>query len=122
MRTFVAITVAMGIGLVAAAGVRAAEEGKAEMTTIKGEVIDMVCYLDHGAMGAKHAACAKTCIGSGLPVGLRTAEGKVYLLVGEHKPINSEIVEYAAQTVTMRGKLVSRDGYQMLENAQLVKE
>ena len=39
--------------------------------TVKGEVIDMVCYTDSGASGKDHADCAKTCISEGLPVGLR---------------------------------------------------
>jgi hypothetical protein len=46
-------------------------------TTIKGEVLDMACYLDHGAQGEKHAACAEKCISSGLPVGIKDADGKV---------------------------------------------
>jgi len=43
------------------------------------------------------------------------------MLVGEHKPVNSTLAQYAAKTVTMRGKLVSRDGINMLENAEIVK-
>jgi hypothetical protein len=45
----------------------------------------------------------------------------VYLVIGDHKPINSELVEYAAKTVTLRGKLVTRDGINLLANAELVK-
>jgi hypothetical protein len=91
------------------------------VVTVKGEVLDMACYLDHGASGEKHAACAKTCIESGLPVGLKTDDGTVYLLIGEHKPINAVLAPYAAQTVTIKGKLVTRDGIKMIENAELVK-
>ena len=58
----------------------------------------------------------------GLPVGLKAGDGKVYMLVGEHKPVNSTLAQYAAKTVTMRGKLVSRDGINMLENAEIVKQ
>jgi hypothetical protein len=81
-------------------------------TTVKGEVVDLVCYTDSGARGPDHADCAKVCINAGLPVGLRAEDGKVYMLVGEHKPLNSTLAQYAAKTVTMRGKLVSRDGDQ----------
>ena len=31
-------------------------------TTVKGEVLDMACYLDHGAKGEKHKGCAEKCI------------------------------------------------------------
>jgi hypothetical protein len=93
----------------------------ADNTTIKGEVIDLVCYTDGGLSGEEHAGCAKVCIKAGLPVGLKATDGKVYLLVGDHKPMNAELVEYAAKTITMKGKLVSRDGINMLENAEIVK-
>jgi hypothetical protein len=92
------------------------------MVTVTGEVIDMACYLDHGAMGAKHAACAKTCIESGLPVGIRAANGTTYLVIGSHQPINAELAQYAAKTITLRGKLVTRDGFNMLENAEVVRQ
>jgi hypothetical protein len=93
----------------------------ADNTTIKGEVIDLVCYTDGGLSGEEHAGCAKVCIKAGLPVGLKATDGKVYVLVGDHKPMNAELVEYAAKTITLKGKLVSRDGINMLENAEIVK-
>jgi hypothetical protein len=88
--------------------------------TVSGEVLDMACYLDHGASGEKHADCAKMCISSGLPVGLKTADGKVYLLLGQHKPANELLADHAAKTVTVKGKFVSRDGINLLENIELV--
>jgi hypothetical protein len=57
--------------------------------SITGEVLDMACYTDHGAHGDKHAECAQKCIASGLPVGIKSdADGKVYLVIGAHKPMN----------------------------------
>lgn len=94
---------------------------KGEEKTVKGEVIDMACYVDHGATGQKHADCAKKCIESGLPVGLKAADGKTYLLIGEHKPMNDELAQYAAKEITVKGKVVSRDGVNMIENAEIVK-
>ena len=89
--------------------------------TIKGEVIDMACYVDHGATGAKHADCARKCIESGLPVGLKGEDGKTYLLIGEHKPMNSDLAQYAAKEITVKGKASSRDGVNMIENAEIVQ-
>lgn len=94
---------------------------KGKDITVKGEVLDLVCYIDHDATGAKHADCAKKCINDGLPVGLKGEDGKTYLLVGEHKPLNSELAKYAAQTITVKGKAVSRDGFNMIENAEIQK-
>lgn len=119
------ITASLALGAIAEEGHKH-EEGKhahaaGEIITVKGEVIDMVCYLDHNATGAKHADCAKTCIESGLPVGIKADNGKTYLLVGEHKPINKVLAELAAKTITVKGKLASRDGFNMIENAEIVK-
>jgi len=90
-------------------------------TTLKGEIVDMACYMDHSAQGEKHAGCAKTCISAGLPVGLKAANGKTYFVIGDHKPMNSELADYAGKTITLKGKVVSRDGFNMIENAEIVK-
>jgi hypothetical protein len=101
--------------------VRADDKPDQAGTSITGEVLDMACYTDHGAQGEKHAACAQKCIASGLPVGIKDADGKVYLVIGAHKPMNDQLAPYGGKTVTLKGKLVSRDGINMLENAELVK-
>lgn len=98
-----------------------AKAEKAELQTVKGEVVDLMCYIDHGAVGEKHAKCATTCIESGGPVGILTADGKLYLVIGEHKPMNKELTPLAAKTVTLKGKVVERSGMKMLENAEIVK-
>lgn len=101
---------------------KAAKPAADGLITVKGEVVDMACYLDHGATGAEHADCAKTCILSGLPVGIKAADGgKTYLVIGEHKAFNQQLAEYAGKTVTLRGKAAGRDGINLLENAEIVK-
>ena len=92
-----------------------------ETKKIIGEVIDMACYVDHGATGEKHSDCAKKCIISGLPVGLKANDGKTYLLIGEHLPLNADIAQYAAKKITVEGKVVSRDGINLIENAVVQK-
>ncbi len=96
------------------------EKGGAQTQTLKGEVVDLVCYLDHGAKGEKHKGCAEKCIKNGGPVGLLSGD-QLYLVVGEHKPMNQELAAHAAQTVTLRGKVVEKHGMKMIENAQVVK-
>ena len=81
----------------------------------------MACYIDHNTIGEKHTDCAKKCITSGLPVGLKADDGKTYLLIGEHKPLNSELAQYAAKKITVEGKVTSRDGVNMIENAVVQK-
>jgi hypothetical protein len=100
----------------------AADNGNASPTqTISGEVVDLMCYLDHGAKGAKHKGCAEKCIKSGGPVGLLTSDDQLYLVIGNHEPINDALASKAAQTVTLKGKVVERNGMKMIENAELEK-
>ena len=94
-------------------------EASGEAQTIKGEVVDMMCYLDHGAKGDKHKGCATKCIEGGGPIGLLTEDNKIYLVVGDHKPLNTQLAAKAAQTVTLKGKVVEKHGMKMIENAEL---
>jgi len=88
---------------------------------ITGEVVDMMCYVDHNAMGEKHAGCAAKCIKGNGPVGI-VSDGKAYLIVGDHKPMNDALAEFAGKTITIRGKMAERGGIAMLENAEIVKK
>lgn len=101
-------------------GLALAAEGEGSSQTLTGEVVDLMCYLDHGAKGEKHKGCAEKCIKGGGPVGLLTGN-QVYLVVGEHKAMNDELSGKAAETVTLKGKVVERSGMKMIENAVLVK-
>lgn len=77
-----AITAAAVAGSAWAAGGHLDPSGKTE--TIKGELIDMACYMAHEGKGAKHAKCAAACVAGGAPLGVLTKDGKVYLVVGDH--------------------------------------
>jgi hypothetical protein len=103
------------------------EHGKQDLTaaaekTVTGEVVDVMCYVDHNAVGEKHGqSCGAKCIKSGGPVGI-VENGKAYLVVGEHKPMNDQLAEYCGKTVTLKGKIAERGGIAMLENAEIVKK
>ena len=89
---------------------------------VTGEVVDMMCYVDHNTVGEKHGqSCGAKCIKSGGPVGI-VSEGKAYLVVGEHKPINDQLAEYCGKNITVKGKLAERGGIAMIENAEVVKK
>jgi hypothetical protein len=99
--------------------------------TVTGEIIDMACYFDNGASGPGHAECARMCIASGLPVGLKTKDGTVYVLIGKQEPpnprpaamhesLNGQLASYAAKIVTISGTIVSKNGMRVIENAQLL--
>jgi hypothetical protein len=104
----------------------AQEQGKEKLDAaatkeVSGEVVDMMCYIDHNATGEKHAACAAKCIKGGGPAGI-TSGGKTYLIVGDHKPMNDQLAQYAGKTITVKGKVAERDGISMIENAEIVKK
>ncbi|HEU0207948.1 MAG TPA: hypothetical protein VFQ78_03120 [Candidatus Udaeobacter sp.] len=89
---------------------------------VTGEVVDMMCYVDHNAVGEKHGqSCGAKCVKNGGPVGI-VSDGKAYLVVGEHKPMNDQLAEYCGKTITLKGKLAERGGIAMIENAEIVKK
>src|ERR1043166_2776335 len=103
------------------------EHGKQDLTasaekTVTGEIVDMMCYVDHNATGEGHgSACGSKCIKGGGPVGI-VENGKAYLVVGEHKPMNDQLAESCGKTITLKGKFVERGGIAMLENAEMIKK
>ena len=89
---------------------------------VTGEVVDMMCYVDHNAVGEKHGqTCGAKCVKSGGPIGI-VSDGKAYLVVGEHKPMNDQLAEYCGKTITLKGKMAERGGIAMIENAEIVKK
>ena len=84
--------------------------------TIQGELVDLACYLDHGAKGEHHKACATMCALRGLPIGLLDKDNKITIVIGaQDKSMNAELAEKMSTTVRLTGKIVSRDGLQMIE-------
>src|SRR5262245_38104887 len=72
-----------------------ADAGVQEILVI-GEVLDLTCYIASNLSGPDHAKCARDCIRSGLPAGIKAQDGKVYLLTGgPGHSINTEVADYA---------------------------
>lgn len=88
----------------------------AKTETVTGKVIDLYCYSrDAKATGMDHRdgrECALACVKwEGQPVGLLTADGKVYQLAGDlvaHD--NAKVAPHLTHTVTVVGDVVDRDG------------
>ena len=102
------------------------------VSTVTGEVVDLACYFQNGASGPDHAACARRCIESGLPVGLKTSSGKTYLLIGpqelvdtdtpRYESLNQRLAQYAAKVVNVRGQIFEKEGLSVIEGAQILGE
>jgi hypothetical protein len=94
----------------------------AQEIVVTGEVLDMTCYIANNLSGADHAKCARDCIRSGLPAGLKAQDGKVYLLTGgPGHSINAEVADYAARIVTIKGTQTVRDGFAQLQVKEIRK-
>src|SRR5207237_6737813 len=95
-----------------------AKDATASEKTVTGEIVDMMCYVDHNALGEEHGkTCGAKCIKNGGPVGI-VENGKAYLVVGEHKPMNEQLAEYCGKIVTVKGKAADRGGSAMPEYAE----
>jgi hypothetical protein len=99
----------------AAAGATA----KAKQATVTGEIVDTGCYLGQGERGAKHQQCAQLCIRKGMPMGLLTAAGDLYLVVPPHSKTEAykKVQEWAGLDVEITGTVMERNGMKSIEVA-----
>lgn len=94
-----------------------ADGGQTE-TTVRGEILDMACYIAHEAKGADHAKCAEKCVKEdGQPMGLLAEDGTVYLLYASHKDGSGfeQAKSLAGRKVEITGKHASRGDMEGLE-------
>jgi hypothetical protein len=94
----------------------------AQEIVVTGEVLDLTCYIAHNLSGPDHAKCARDCIRSGLPAGIKAQDGKVYLLTAKAgQSINAQVADYAAKVVTIKGRQSLRDGFAQLQVEEIRK-
>ena len=89
----------------------------AKPTTIKGELVDMGCYVSHGARGEKHKDCATKCVAGGMPMGLLTADNKLYILTLNHDnadPYN-QAKDMMSAMVEVTGTVGERNGTRIID-------
>ena len=88
-----------------------------EATDVTGEIVDMSCYISHGARGEKHAKCAKGCASKGLPIGILTESGDLYLLIENHDQADAYATakEKAAENVTVNGMVFESGGVKAIQ-------
>ena len=97
----------------------AAQPAKAKQVTVTGEIVDTGCYLGHGERGAKHKQCAALCIQKGMPMGLLTEAGDLYLLTPPHSNTAAykKVKDWAASNVEVTGTVMERNGMKSIEVA-----
>ena len=87
---------------------------KEKSTTVKGEVVDVSCYLAHGekGMGEGHKGCAEACAKAGSPLGILSA-GKLYVSVlpDDHSAgPNAKLMDHIGHQVEATGIVRSHAG------------
>jgi len=89
---------------------------KGPTITVKGEAVDLWCYMEGGDRGPAKKACATACAKAGNPIGILDARGNVYVAAGlqDHQPARDLLLEKMDEQVTVSGTLVTKGGVKML--------
>lgn len=83
-----------------------------DAVTVQGEVVDLSCFLANGSRGAAHKSCAQMCAKRGLPLGVLTEGGDLYLLLDDHDNSDpyDQVKKDAGLRVEVSGKRFVRNG------------
>lgn len=86
-------------------------------SVVNGELVDMGCYIGHMAKGEKHADCAAKCVSGGMPMGLLTSAGKLYLLTMDHANPDAynKAKDFAGKQVKVTGPTHVRNGINTID-------
>lgn len=108
-----AFVVVAGATVVGAAG---------QKTTITGEVIDLVGFVQKGAQGEEHAEAGRYHAEKGFPVGILTDEGEIYVAVYRNpapasglETANDELAPLMGKQVVVQGSVAEAGGIKMIE-------
>lgn len=106
----------LGIAMLLAGSLAVFAQPKGERVTVKGEVVDMWCYLEGGDRGAAKKACATECVKAGNPIGILDTKGNLYVAAGlaDHQPAQTLLIDKLSTDVTVTGTVVRKGGVQML--------
>ena len=101
-----------------------------KVTTLVGEIVDFSCYLQVGKHGGKHRDCGQKCLKNGQPIGLLTADGKLYLVMEEEHDSRRDgltnfrqvAIENMAYIMELTGTLSEVEGQRALYVSGYVKK
>jgi hypothetical protein len=87
------------------------EEARPAPVTLRGEVVDLHCFLTRGAKGPEHAGCANACIARGVSAGFLADDGQLYVLLAE-KPftVKDAVAGLAGGPAIVEGTVAERTG------------
>src|SRR5262245_15015271 len=107
------------VALVSLSSADTKHHSAAPATTLKGEVVDMGCYMAHEAHGAKHKEGGAKCISGGMPMGLLTSQGKLYLITLNHEngDAYNQLKDLVDTEVEVTGVVSERAGMKSIDVA-----
>lgn len=111
------IGIIMAASVVLAVSAQAHEVSKHAPATIVGELVDTGCYSAHLGKGARHVECATMCIKQGMPMGVLTKTGVLYLVTMDHDNPDSynKVKSMAGKNVAVTGHVTNRSGLKAIE-------
>lgn len=83
-----------------------------EDITVQGEIVDLACYLSKGSRGPSHRVCAQKCAERGIPIGVLTDDGNLFLLLEDHSDEEpyEDAKKLAGDRAEVKGKKFSKPG------------
>jgi hypothetical protein len=101
-----------------------------KVVTLVGEIVDYSCYLQLGKHGTKHRDCGQKCLKNGMPIGLLTKDGKLFLLMDEEHDqrrdgltnFREAAIEHIAYVMEVSGTLSEVEGQRALYVRGFVKK
>jgi hypothetical protein len=129
MRKFLLSVLSLGVFIAAqpasAQMMPHAQEG--EMVTMTATVVDMSCKVVFDLEGDDHRMCAQVCFDQGVPLGLMSEEGEIFLPVTMKMGMergDKDLKGHAEHTVTVTGKVMDRGGVKaiLIESIKMEEE
>ena len=98
--------------------VMAHEAGMAGMETgseitIKGELVDSLCYVSMASTGSGHKQCAMDCAKAGIPISIvEDGTGKVYTVLpkADKTGYSKDVINKMGDKVTLKGDFYEKGG------------
>src|SRR5712672_3094873 len=90
--------------------------------TITGAVVDLACYFGKGDSGPSHLQCADMCAKAGVPFGILSTDGKLYLPAKHGESSNAALLKFLEEKVTVTGKTYPAGGAYTIEVETIAKK
>ena len=101
----------LSVAMAHEAGMAGMEQGKE--VTIKGELVDSLCYVAMAATGPGHKQCAMDCAKAGIPISIvEDGTGKLYTVLPKEDKTGypASVVSKMGEKVTLKGDLYEAGG------------